>query len=168
MDYGWGGPTRVCLGSVPINKKIFLMDSQNEDGIEVLAINPISWAPSDENTSLHGGPVPFAPSVAVPLHVPDGNSPKKPRLMERVLVEQLGAIVDQQILSSLLNVSVNELPLMNQDEYLMYKELLPPLVLRNAAPALLLADSVIASVEAAIKEPESHFGGFEEFIHGRI
>ncbi|WMV38667.1 hypothetical protein MTR67_032052 [Solanum verrucosum] len=44
-------------------------------------VNPISWAPSDENTSLHGGPVPFAPSVAVPLHVPDGNSPKKPRLM---------------------------------------------------------------------------------------
>jgi len=36
FDYGWGGPTRVCLGSVPINKKIFLMDSQNEDGIEVL------------------------------------------------------------------------------------------------------------------------------------
>lgn len=36
MDYGWDGPRRVCLGSVPINKKIFLMDSQNEDGNEVL------------------------------------------------------------------------------------------------------------------------------------
>ncbi|MCD7447793.1 hypothetical protein HAX54_035270, partial [Datura stramonium] len=36
MDYGWGSPGRVCLGSVPINNKIFLMDSQNGDGIEVL------------------------------------------------------------------------------------------------------------------------------------
>lgn len=36
MDYGWGSPTRVCLGSVPINKKIFLTDSQTEDGIEVV------------------------------------------------------------------------------------------------------------------------------------
>ncbi|KAK6784698.1 hypothetical protein RDI58_018153 [Solanum bulbocastanum] len=117
MDNGWGGPRRVCLRSVPINKKIFLMDNQNEDGIEVLfviqllellvrlsinsflhlalkfvfitnksisivvIVNPISWAPSEENTSLHGGPVPFTPSVAVPLREPDGNSPKKPRLM---------------------------------------------------------------------------------------
>ncbi|KAK4713914.1 hypothetical protein R3W88_019821 [Solanum pinnatisectum] len=36
IDFGWGGPRRICLGSVPINKKIFLMDSQNGDGIEVL------------------------------------------------------------------------------------------------------------------------------------
>lgn len=36
MDFGWGSPRRMCLGSVPINKKIFLMDSQNGDGIEVL------------------------------------------------------------------------------------------------------------------------------------
>ncbi|XP_059285342.1 acyltransferase Pun1-like [Lycium ferocissimum] len=36
MDYGWGSPRRVCLGSVPINKKIMLMDNQNGDGLEVL------------------------------------------------------------------------------------------------------------------------------------
>nr|UTN00742.1 inositol acyltransferase [Solanum quitoense] len=36
MDYGWGSPRRLSLGSVPINKKIFLMDHQNKDGIEVM------------------------------------------------------------------------------------------------------------------------------------
>ncbi|KAG5596372.1 hypothetical protein H5410_037604 [Solanum commersonii] len=36
IDYGWGSPRRMCLGSVPINKRILLMDSQNGDGIELL------------------------------------------------------------------------------------------------------------------------------------
>lgn len=43
-------------------------------------VNPISWVPPDGNTGLLGGSVPSAPSDAAPLHVPDGNSPKKARL----------------------------------------------------------------------------------------
>ncbi|KAK4370128.1 hypothetical protein RND71_009603 [Anisodus tanguticus] len=44
-------------------------------------VNPISWAAPEGNTGLLGGPVPSAPSDAAPLDVPDGNSPKKPKLM---------------------------------------------------------------------------------------
>ncbi|XP_055824269.1 methyl-CpG-binding domain-containing protein 2-like [Solanum dulcamara] len=46
----------------------------SDDINRVYDVNPISWARPNGSTSLHSGPVPFTPTVAAPLHVPDGNS----------------------------------------------------------------------------------------------
>lgn len=52
IDFGWGSP-RMCLGNVPINKKIFLMDSQNGDGIEVLvSLKEEDMSALDTNSNL--------------------------------------------------------------------------------------------------------------------